>query len=133
MKSPRAARRALRLQDYGLDPGTAVVLYLHTPKEKVWGLLLSTMAAGVVVRGLDLVAFEDWLRQEVRGEEDLLAPSTAFYPMHRVQRMEKDEATGPIPSYSERFRREVGRKVEDVMGLARPRNEDQDDGGDEGA
>lgn len=118
MKSPRAARAALRLQDYGLNPGTAVVVYLHTPKEKIWGVLVSTMAAGVVVRGMDLVAFEDWLRQEVRGDEQLLGPSTAFYPMSRVERMEKDETIGPIPSYCERFFREVGRTVEEVMGLA---------------
>jgi hypothetical protein len=95
-----------------------VVLYLHTPKEKVWGFLIATMAAGVVVRGMDLVAFEDWLRQEVRGEEVLLGASTVFYPMQRVERMEKDETVGPIPSYCERFRREVGRSVEETLGLA---------------
>ena len=119
MKSPRAARGALRLQDYGLNPGTPVVLYLHDPKEKVWGFLVSTMAAGVVVRGMDLVAFEDWLRQEVRGEDALLGASTVFYPMTRVERMEKDETVGPIPSYCERFRREVGRTVEEALGLVR--------------
>ena len=117
MRSPRAARGALRLQDYGLNPGTAVILYLHSPKEKIWGFLVSTMAAGVVIRGLDLPAFEDWMRQEARGEEPLLGPSTIFYPMTRLERMEKDETIGPIPSYCERFRREVGRTVEDVLGL----------------
>ena len=119
MKSPRVARGALRLQDYGLDPGTPVVLYLREPKEKIWGFLVSTMAAGVVVRGMDLVAFEDWLRQEVRGEEALLGASTVFYPMTRVERMEKDETVGPIPSYCERFRREVGRTVEEALGLVK--------------
>ena len=114
----RAARGALRLQDYGLNPGTAVVLYLHTPKEKIWGFLVSTMAAGVVIRGLDLPAFEDWMRQEARGEDPQLGPSTIFYPMTRVERMEKDETIGPIPSYCERFRREVGRTIEDALGLA---------------
>jgi hypothetical protein len=117
VKSPRAARGALRLQDYGLNPGTPVVLYLNAPREKVWGFLVSTMAAGVVVRGLDLIAFEDWLRQEARGEDVMLGPSTVFYPMHRVERMEKDETVGPIASYCERFRREVGRTVEEAMGL----------------
>jgi hypothetical protein len=118
MKGARASRRVLRLQDYGLDPGTPVVLYLRDPKEKVWGFLLTTMAAGVVVRGMDLVAFEDWLRQEVRGEDALLGASTLFYPMTRLERMERDETVGPIPSYCERFRREVGRTVEEVLGLA---------------
>ena len=118
MTSAEKARAALRLQDFGLTPGTAVVLYLHSPKEKVWGFLISTMAAGVVVRGMDLVAFEDWLRQEARGEEPLLGPSTVFYPLGRLERMERDETVGPIPSYSERFRREVGRSVEEALGLA---------------
>jgi hypothetical protein len=118
MRSPRAARAALRMQDYGLDPGTAVVLYLHTPKERIWGFLVSTMAAGVVIRGMDLPAFEDWMRQEAHGEEPLLGPSTVFYPMTRVERMEKDETIGPVPSYGERFYREVGRTVEDVLGVA---------------
>ena len=47
-----------------------MVLYLSAPKEKVWGLLRLAMAtAGVVVRGIDLAAFDDWMRQEARGEE----------------------------------------------------------------
>lgn len=124
MRSTRAARDALRLQEYGLNPGTAVILYLHTPKEKVWGFLVSTMTAGVVVRGMDLPAFEDWLRQEARGADPLLGPSTVFYPMTRVERMERDETIGPIPSYGERFYREVGRTVEMALGLA---GEDEDD------
>jgi hypothetical protein len=119
MKGPRAARGALRLQDYGLEPGTPVVLHLRDPREKIWGFLLSTMAAGVVVRGMDLATFEDWLRQEVRGEDALLGASTLFYPMTRLERMEKDETVGPIPSYCERFRSEVGRTVEEALGLVK--------------
>jgi len=38
-----------------------VVLYLQGPKEKVWGILLSIGPAGVVVRGIDLLAFDDWM------------------------------------------------------------------------
>ena len=129
MKSAEKARAALRLQDFGLNPGTPVVVYLHTPKEKVWGFLVSTMAAGLVVRGMDLIAFEDWLRQEARGEEPLMGPSTVFYPMSRVERMEKDETVGPIPSYCDRFHREVGRRVEAVLGLTGGAD-GEDEGGD---
>lgn len=117
MTHTQRARTALRLQDYGLNPGAAVVLYLHTPKEKFWGFLVSVMAAGVVVRGMDLVAFEDWMRQEARGEETLLGPTTLFYPMSRLERMERDESLGPVPSYAERFLITVGRSVEEAMGL----------------
>jgi hypothetical protein len=94
-----------------------VILYLQGPKEKVWGVLLSIGPAGVVVRGIDLLAFDDWMRQEARGEEPGLGLVTLFYPMHRVERLEKDETVGPMPSYAERFTREVGRTPRQVLGL----------------
>jgi hypothetical protein len=102
------------VRGFELEEGSPVVLYLHTPKEKIWGLLLSFDAAGIVVRGIDLTAFEDWMRQEVRGEESLLGLTTTFYPMSRLERMEKDETVGPVTSYSDRFQREVGRSVREV-------------------
>src|SRR5262245_42434252 len=49
---------------FDLAEGSPVILYLQGPKEKVWGLLLSLGPAGIVVRGLDLAVFDDWLRQE---------------------------------------------------------------------
>jgi len=100
----------------GLREGDAVVLYLQAPKEKVWGLLLQLHAAGIVVRCIELSAFEDWMRQEARGDEPYLGLSTIFYPMGRVERMEKDETLGPLASYSARFEREVGRSVHEFVG-----------------
>jgi hypothetical protein len=29
------------MEAFGLDTGTPIVIYLHSPKEKVWGLLVS--------------------------------------------------------------------------------------------
>ena len=84
-----------------------VVLYLQSPKEKIWGLLLSVSTAGIVLRGIDLVIFDDWM----------LGLSTFFYPMHRVERMERDETIGPIVSYADRFTREAGRTVLEAMGV----------------
>jgi hypothetical protein len=101
----------------GLDRGTAVVLYLQSPKEKIWGLLLSLGPSGIVLRGLDLVAFEDWMRQEARGEDPDIGLATLFYPMHRVERLERDETSGPVPGYADRFFREVGRTVRQALGL----------------
>jgi hypothetical protein len=70
------------------------------------------------------------MRQEARGEESLLGPTTLFYPMSRLERMERDESVGPVASYAERFLITVGRSVEEAMGLAT----DADDAdGDEGA
>lgn len=109
--------------DFDLNAGSPVVLYLREPKEKIWGLLLSMSPAGIVVRGLDLAVFDDWMRQEARGEEPFLGLLTLFYPMNRLERMERDETVGPIISYADRFAREVGRTVDEA---ARGRSADDD-------
>jgi hypothetical protein len=101
----------------GFDPGTPVLLYLHSPREKVFGVLLSLQPAGVAVRGLALGAFEDWLRQEARGEKGL-GLATLFYPMNRVERVERDEMVGGLEGIAERFRRETGRSVAEAAGLS---------------
>lgn len=102
---------------YGLAEGSTIVVYLQGPKEKVWGVLVSLNASGVVLRGIDLATFDDWMRQEARGEEELIGLTTIFYPMHRVIRLERDETVGPLTSYADRFAREVGRSVGAVLGL----------------
>lgn len=101
---------------FALGPGTPVVVYLHSPKEKVWGMLVSTHGAGIVVRGLDLAVFDDWMRQEARGDEALIGLTTLFYPMHRVERMEQDETVGPLVSYADRFAQQVGKTVTELLG-----------------
>jgi hypothetical protein len=102
---------------FALVEGSPVVVYLQAPKEKVWGILLGLSPAGVVVRGLDLRTFDDWLRQEARGDEPALGLVTLFYPMGRVERVEGDETVGPIEGYADRFFREVGRTVGQVLGI----------------
>jgi hypothetical protein len=105
-----------------MAPGDPVVLYLHDPKEKIWGMLVSVGVAGVVVRGLDLAVFDDWMRQEARHDEPLIGLTTLFYPLHRLERMERDETVGPLLSYADRFFREVGRSVSEVAGFFSSRN-----------
>jgi hypothetical protein len=103
------------------DTGTPVVVYLHSPREKVFGILVSLQAAGIVVRGIDLVGFEDWLRQEARKESPGLSLATLFYPMNRVERMERDESVGGIEGLADRYRRAAGRSVLEAAGFARRR------------
>jgi hypothetical protein len=117
----RGKRKPATLAGLGLMEGDAVIVYLQAPKEKAWGLLVSLQTAGIVLRAIDLAAFDDWMRQEARGDEPYLGLTTLFYPMNRVERLEKDESLGPISSYSARFEREVGRSVQAVLGLPRPR------------
>ena len=102
---------------FDLAPGSPVVLYLREPKEKIWGLLLSISAPGIVVRGIDIAVFDDWMRQEVRGDEPLIGLVTSFYPIHRLERMELDETVGPLLSYADRFSEEAGRSVLEAAGL----------------
>lgn len=101
----------------GFVPETPVLLYLHSPREKVFGVLVSLGPAGIAVRGIELAAFEDWLRQEARGDKGL-GPTTVFYPMNRIERVEKDETVGGLEGFAERFRRETGRSVLEAAGLS---------------
>ena len=101
----------------GLEPGTPVLLYLHSPREKVFGVLVSLQPAGITVRGIELAAFEDWLRQEARGERGL-GLATLFYPMNRVERLERDETVGDLEGIADRFQRETGRSVLEAAGLS---------------
>jgi len=102
---------------HGFEPGAPVLVYLHTPREKVFGLLLSLEPAGLVLRGIDLGAFEDWMRQEARQEGEGLGLVTLFFPMNRVERMERDESAGGFEGFADRFYRETGRTVAQVAGL----------------
>ena len=101
----------------GLEPGTPVLLYLHTPREKIFGVLVSLQPAGVAVRGIELGAFEDWLHQEARGEQGL-GLATSFYPMERVERVERDETVGGLEGVADRFRRETGRTILEAAGFS---------------
>jgi len=80
---------------------STVLAILHSPREKVWGQLVDLNPAGVTIHGLDLNAFDEWLKQWGSEEESGLA--TVFYPLQRVERMELDEPVGDLPSLEQRF------------------------------
>jgi hypothetical protein len=106
------------MSPFEIVSGTPVILYLQNPKEKMWGILLSLLPNGVVIRGIDLVAFDDWMRQEANGTDVLIGLTTVFYPLTRIERMERDETVGAAVSYSERFAHSVGRTVQQALGFA---------------
>lgn len=87
--------------------GAIVVLYLQGPREKVWGVLQDLGPAGVSLRGLDLSSFDDWLRGMSSGEDSIL-PSTAFYPLARVEKILLDEASDGVPSLDDLCRERTG-------------------------
>jgi hypothetical protein len=98
----------------GIQPGTPVVIVLHSPREKCWGVLDEVNSAGVFLRGLDLNSFDDWLRAVVH-EEPFVGFGAVFFPMWRVERISKDESSGGIPSLSEQVEKRTGRTVAELL------------------
>ena len=70
----------------GIEAGAIVILVLHSPREKCWGVLDEISAAGVFLRGLDLNAFDDWV-QAIAHDEPFIGLSDLFFPMWRVERI----------------------------------------------
>jgi hypothetical protein len=106
---------------FDLAPGTPVLVYLHSPREKIFGALVSLAPPGVTLRGLAILSLEDWMRQEARGETSGLGLASVFYPMWRVERMERDESVGELESLADRFHRLTGRTFVEAAGLGRRR------------
>ena len=90
-----------------IQPGEAVTLVLHTPREKLFGLLDEISPAGIFVRAIDLGYFDDWCQSIADGEQ-YLPMSDYFLPMWRLERMLRDEGT---PSMVEQFEERTGRKL----------------------
>ena len=91
-------------------PHSPILLTLQQPKERMWGILLSLNVTGISLRGIDLNSFDDWARA-VANSEETIGLSTVFYPMHRVERIALDEASGEIESFAEQFVSRVGVSV----------------------
>jgi hypothetical protein len=98
----------------GIQPGTSVVIVLHSPREKCWGILDEINTTGVFLRGLDLNAFDDWLHAVLRNEE-FIGFGDLFFPMWRVERISKDETAAGVPSLREQVEKRTGRPLEEVV------------------
>jgi hypothetical protein len=85
-----------------IDPGEFIVLILREPREKIWGILQEITPAGVYARGLDLNAFDEFIRSYQSGEH-FYGFSNMFFPLWRVERISLDERDGDIPSLAEQF------------------------------
>jgi hypothetical protein len=96
-------------------PGKPVLVYLREPSEKLWGILRRLDGAGVMIEGIDLTSFDDWVAQVEGGEESIVGPSVLFVPMTRVDKVLLDRDSGDLPSLAERFFRRTGRTVKEVL------------------
>jgi methylmalonyl-CoA/ethylmalonyl-CoA epimerase len=98
-----------------IEPGSPVLLYLREPQDKLWGVLRRLDPAGVVVEGIDLSSFDDWVAQIERDEPSVVGPSLLFIPMGRLEKILLDRSSGHLPALAERFERRTGRSVQEVL------------------
>jgi hypothetical protein len=98
----------------GILRNSPIVIYLHSPREKLWGLMLDINQAGVYLRGIDLNTFDDWTRMLARGERNI-GLTHVFFPLWRVERIALDERVDDIPSLADRFQENVGLSVEEFF------------------
>ena len=98
----------------GIRRGTAVLIVLHTPREKCWGVIDEINSAGVFLRGLDLNSFDDWLRA-VAHQEPFVGFGDLFFPIWRVERISRDETSGGVPSLREQAEKRTGRTIDELL------------------
>lgn len=91
-----------------------MLVVMHTPREKCWGMLDEITSAGVFLRGLDLNAFDDWISAVVH-QEPFMGLTSMFVPMWRVERIAKDESSGEVPSLYQQAEQRTGRSFEELM------------------
>lgn len=100
-----------------LTPESIVIAHLVNPTEKFWGVLLNLDQSGLVLRGISVSSFDDWMFQVARQEAHSLGLSTMFVPLFRIERIFLDEQIGEVESYRQRFEQQVGMPVEGYLGL----------------
>ena len=94
------------------EAGDVIVAVLHTPREKLLGVLNDLSPAGVMLRSIDLGYFDDWCRSIASGEAHLQMTDN-FLPMWRIERITRDESTDDLPSMADQFKSRTGRQLED--------------------
>lgn len=101
-------------KDPEIRKDTPILLVLHSPREKCWGLLDEITSAGVFLRGLDLNAFDEWISSVVH-DEPFIGFGSLFLPMWRVERITKDEPAGGLPSLYQQVKQRTGRSLEELL------------------
>ncbi len=99
-----------------MEPGSIVITHLAQPSEKFWGVLQRLDAVGLVLMGLNVSTFDDWMAEAASGEKPSLGLATMFVPISRVERVFLDEQVGDVESYCQRFERRVGISVQQFVG-----------------
>lgn len=90
-----------------IESGESVIIILHSPREKIVGILSEINFSGVFVRGIDLNYFDEWTNA-IKSGESFLMMQDYFFPMWRVERALRDEDSLEMPSFAVRFRQKTG-------------------------
>jgi len=90
-----------------IETGESIILILHSPREKLFGVLHEINAAGIFLRGIDLNYFDEWTRAIANGEQ-YLPMQDYFLPMWRVERLTRDESAAGLLSLTEQFSQRTG-------------------------
>lgn len=106
-----------------LKRDSIVIVHLVNPTEKFWGVLQDLDPSGLMLRGLSVTSFDDWMFQVARQEDQALGLSTMFVPLFRVERIFLDEQIGEVESYRQRFQTQVGEPVERFIDIEAPETE----------
>ena len=93
-----------------IENGETVIAVLHTPREKLFGILDEISPAGVSMRAVDLSYYEDWCAAIANGDP-YLPMSDCFVPMWRVEKISRDEAVNDTLSLVEQFEKRTGRAL----------------------
>ena len=67
-----------------IEANELIILIMHSPREKVWGVLHEINGAGAFVRGIDLNSFEDYVRAIVH-DEPFMGLNDQFFPLSVVR------------------------------------------------
>jgi hypothetical protein len=94
-----------------IEAGDTVIAVLHSPREKLLGILNDLSPAGITIRSIELGYFDDWCQSIVAGEAHLQM-SDNFFPMWRVERISRDESSDGMPSMAEQFETRTGLRLE---------------------
>jgi len=73
------------------------LLYINNPKELIFGRIEKIDDAGIIIRGIPVIQIETF-KYQFKKEEQSVFFQTMFYPMHRVERIVKDEHQGRLSS-----------------------------------
>jgi hypothetical protein len=90
-----------------IQNGESVIMVLHTPREKLFGIVDEIVESGVYIRAIELGYFDDWCRS-IAADEPYLQMTDYFIPMWRVERIMRDQTAEGSPSLTEQFTQRTG-------------------------